>query len=227
MARSAGCRPTTCGSAITCASGPERRCRLMDASSRAKATSTRRPSPASRCRSTNGTATTCLPDPSTATARSRSSRRRCAATRPWRGSSIWSRPRKPSARLPQTFVDRFARIYTPAVMALAALVAVVPPLVGWGEAGTWIYRALVLLVIACPCALVIATPVAVVSALAAGARRGVLIKGGVHCCFYPRAVSDRHVRWWHTRRAICTSERAGTGGGARNAVVTCRVACHD
>ncbi len=80
----------------------------------------------------------------------------------------------------QTFVDRFARIYTPAVMALAALVAVVPPLAGWGEAGPWFYRALVLLVIACPCALVIATPVAVVSALAAGARRGVLIKGGAH-----------------------------------------------
>ena len=80
----------------------------------------------------------------------------------------------------QTFVDRFARIYTPAVMVLAALVAVVPPLAGWGEAGPWFYRALVLLVIACPCALVIATPVAVVSALAAGARRGVLIKGGAH-----------------------------------------------
>ena len=80
----------------------------------------------------------------------------------------------------QTFVDRFARVYTPAVMLLAALVAVVPPLAGWGEAGTWFYRALVLLVIACPCALVIATPVAVVSALTAGARRGVLIKGGAH-----------------------------------------------
>ena len=80
----------------------------------------------------------------------------------------------------QTFVDRFARIYTPAVMALAALVALVPPLAGWGDAGPWFYRALVLLVIACPCALVIATPVAVVSALAAGARRGVLIKGGAH-----------------------------------------------
>ncbi len=80
----------------------------------------------------------------------------------------------------QAFVDRFARVYTPAVMVLAALVALVPPLAGWGEAGTWFYRALVLLVIACPCALVIATPVAVVSALAAGARRGVLIKGGTH-----------------------------------------------
>jgi Zn2+/Cd2+-exporting ATPase len=80
----------------------------------------------------------------------------------------------------QGFVDRFARVYTPAVMLLAVLVAVVPPLAGWGEAGTWFYRALVLLVIACPCALVIATPVAVVSALAAGARRGVLIKGGAH-----------------------------------------------
>jgi Cd2+/Zn2+-exporting ATPase len=80
----------------------------------------------------------------------------------------------------QSFVDRFARIYTPAVMVLAALVAVVPPLAGLGEWTVWIYRALVLLVIACPCALVIATPVAVVSALAAGARRGVLIKGGLY-----------------------------------------------
>jgi Cd2+/Zn2+-exporting ATPase len=80
----------------------------------------------------------------------------------------------------QSFVDRFARIYTPAVIALAALVAVVPPLLGLGDWAVWFYRALVLLVIACPCALVIATPVAVVSALAAGARRGVLIKGGLY-----------------------------------------------
>ena len=80
----------------------------------------------------------------------------------------------------QAFVDRFARVYTPAVIVLAAVVAIVPPLAGWGEAGSWVYRALVLLVIACPCALVIATPVAVVSALAAGARHGVLVKGGLH-----------------------------------------------
>ena len=80
----------------------------------------------------------------------------------------------------QAFVDRFARVYTPAVIALAAAIAVVPPLAGWGAAGEWVYRALVLLVIACPCALVIATPVAVVSALAAGARQGVLVKGGLH-----------------------------------------------
>ena len=69
----------------------------------------------------------------------------------------------------QAFVDRFARVYTPAVIGLAILVAIVPPLAGWGGAGEWLYRALVLLVIACPCALVISTPVAYVSALAAGA----------------------------------------------------------
>ncbi|MGA9116828.1 MAG: heavy metal translocating P-type ATPase [Bacteroidota bacterium] len=78
----------------------------------------------------------------------------------------------------QSLVDRFARIYTPAVLGLALVAAVVPPLAAGASWGEWIYRALVLLVIACPCALVISTPVTLVSALAAAARRGILIKGG-------------------------------------------------
>jgi Cd2+/Zn2+-exporting ATPase len=80
----------------------------------------------------------------------------------------------------QTFVERFARVYTPAVLALAALLAVVPPLAFAAPWHTWIYRALVLLVVSCPCALVISTPVSVIAALAGAARKGVLIKGGVH-----------------------------------------------
>ena len=80
----------------------------------------------------------------------------------------------------QRFVDRFAAIYTPSVFVLALAVAVLMP---WLTDATWleaIYKALVLLVVACPCALVISTPVTVVSALAAGARRGILIKGGTY-----------------------------------------------
>ncbi len=80
----------------------------------------------------------------------------------------------------QRFVDQFARYYTPAVVILAVLIATVPPLAFGTEFMPWIYKALVTLVIACPCALVISTPVTVVSGLAAAARRGILIKGGVY-----------------------------------------------
>jgi len=80
----------------------------------------------------------------------------------------------------QRFVDRFARIYTPMVFALALAVAILPPLLMDGDWFSWIYKALVLLVIACPCALVISTPVTIVSGLAAAARHGILVKGGVY-----------------------------------------------
>ncbi len=86
-----------------------------------------------------------------------------------------------SKRAPaQQFVDKFARIYTPAVLMLAVGVAAFPPLVMGLPFTEWFYRALVLLVIACPCALVISTPVTLVSALTNAARNGILIKGGVY-----------------------------------------------
>ncbi|MFV3369688.1 heavy metal translocating P-type ATPase [Pseudomonas sp. NY15435] len=79
----------------------------------------------------------------------------------------------------QRFVDQFSRIYTPAVFLIAIATALLPPLFFGGAWLDWVYRALVLLVIACPCALVISTPVTIVSGLSAAARMGILIKGGV------------------------------------------------
>lgn len=85
-----------------------------------------------------------------------------------------------SRRAPsEKWVEKFARMYTPVVMALALAILFIPPVFFGGQWSDWLYRSLVLLVIACPCALVISTPVSVVAGLAAAARNGVLIKGGV------------------------------------------------
>lgn len=78
----------------------------------------------------------------------------------------------------ERFIDRFSRLYMPAIVALALLVAIVPPLAIDGDWQTWIYRALALLLIGCPCALVISVPASIASSLSAGARRGLLLKGG-------------------------------------------------
>ncbi len=80
----------------------------------------------------------------------------------------------------ERWVERFARIYTPAVLALAVLVLLVPPLLAGAAWSDSLYRALVLLVLSCPCALVISTPVSIVAALTASARNGVLVKGGAY-----------------------------------------------
>ena len=78
----------------------------------------------------------------------------------------------------ERFIDRFSRYYTPGVVAVAALVALVPPLLFGAAWGEWVYKGLAILLIGCPCALVISTPAAIASGLSAGARRGLLLKGG-------------------------------------------------
>ncbi|WP_426038075.1 heavy metal translocating P-type ATPase [Cypionkella sp. TWP1-2-1b2] len=84
-----------------------------------------------------------------------------------------------TARAPtERFIDRFSRIYMPAIVGLAVLVAIIPPLTTGADWDTWIYRALALLLIGCPCALVISVPASIASALSSGAKRGILLKGG-------------------------------------------------
>ena len=78
----------------------------------------------------------------------------------------------------ERFIDRFSRYYTPGVIVVAGLVATLPPLVAGAEWGEWVYRGLAVLLIGCPCALVISTPAAIAAGLSAGARRGLLLKGG-------------------------------------------------
>ncbi|RUY49984.1 heavy metal translocating P-type ATPase, partial [Mesorhizobium sp. M7A.F.Ca.CA.001.12.1.1] len=78
----------------------------------------------------------------------------------------------------ERFIDRFSRTYTPAVLAVGALVALLPPLLIGGDWNEWIYKGLAILLIGCPCALVISTPAAIAAGLATGARRGLLMKGG-------------------------------------------------
>ncbi|WP_298013686.1 heavy metal translocating P-type ATPase [uncultured Castellaniella sp.] len=135
-----------------------------------------------------------------------------------------------SARAPtQRFVDRFARVYTPLVVLLALAIAVTPPLLGLGGWHEWIYKALVLLVIACPCALVISTPVSIVSGLAAAARHGVLIKGGVHL------EQGRLLRWialdktgtlTHGRPVLTDSQTLGDQDAARVHALAAGLAGH-
>ncbi len=126
-----------------------------------------------------------------------------------------------SRRAPvQTYVEAFARRYTPVVVLLAILLAVVPPLVAGGAWSVWGYRSLVLLVVACPCALVISTPVSIVSALTSAARHGVLIKGGASL---ERAASVRCVAFDKTgtltHGRVTVTDIFGVGGNSAAGVL--------
>jgi Cd2+/Zn2+-exporting ATPase len=117
-----------------------------------------------------------------------------------------------SKRAPsEQWVEKFARIYTPVVLALAVAVLVIPPLFFGGAWSDWIYRALVLLVIGCPCALVISTPVTIVAGLAAAARNGVLVKGGAHLEMAGRLKASHSTRRARSREASRRSSKSCPG----------------
>ena len=132
-----------------------------------------------------------------------------------------------AARAPaQTIVDRFAARYTPAVVALAAAVALVPPLLFDGAWDTWIYRGLAMLIISCPCALVISTPVSILAALGNATRHGILVKGGT---YLERAAGLRVVAFDKTgtltegRPAV--SDVVALNGSSRDEVLALAAAC--
>ena len=163
-----------------CACGRANACRWTAWCPPAVPASTRRRSPARASRWTRRWATRCSPARSTRPARFEF-RVTALASNSTLARIIHAVEEAQGTRAPtQGFVDRFAAVYTPAVFVIALAVALLGPwLLDW----TWmqaIYKALVLLVIACPCALVISTPVTIVSGLAAAARRGILIKGGIY-----------------------------------------------
>lgn len=119
-----------------------------------------------------------------------------------------------SRRAPsEQWVEKFARIYTPVVLALALAVLLVPPLAFSGDWEAWFYRALVLLVIACPCALVISTPVSIVAALTSAAKNGVLVKGGlfleIPACLKAVALDKTGTLTWGRPRVIEVVPLAG------------------
>jgi Cd2+/Zn2+-exporting ATPase len=128
----------------------------------------------------------------------------------------------------ERFIDRFAKYYTPAVLLSALLIATIPPLVLGADGGTWFYRSLMLLVIACPCALAISVPVAVVSAISAAARQGILIKGGA----YLEQLSEVQVIAFDKTGTLTTGEpRLVAGrpveGGSREQVLTVAAAVEE
>jgi Cd2+/Zn2+-exporting ATPase len=128
----------------------------------------------------------------------------------------------------ERFIDKFSRIYMPIVVGLALLVAIVPPLATGAEWGEWIYRALALLLIGCPCALVISVPASIASSLSAGARRGLLLKGGavIEAAARTTVVAFDKTGTLTTGRPVVTDIVALTGSENEAIALTAAVEAH-